>query len=152
MIENINPQPNKRKPGGQPGNRNARKHGMRSRKLTSIESEQLKTRMLLACVEKAADILARRMSFLAAVRQGKSAFVGAGTNPSLKSFADMAGGAKSAVLIEPSRTKGYLNLKINVAIPVPEILASKAEMEDLIHQIKFSPHSTNDSPPAEKSP
>jgi hypothetical protein len=148
MNENINPQPNKRKPGGQPGNCNARKHGLRSRKLTPVESEQLKTRVLLTCVEKTADILARRLAFLTAIRGGKAAFVGTKTNPSVHALADMAGGAETAVSIEPSRAKGYLNIKINVALPVPEILASEARMGDLIHQIKFFPHSTNDSPPA----
>ena len=148
VTENTNPQPLKRKPGGQPGNQNARKHGLRSRKLTPIEHEQLKTRVLLACIEKAAGILSRRLELLAAIRASKAVFVGRETIRLLGAFSGTEAGAKTAILVEPSRMKGYLNLKINVALPVPEILASEAKMEDLIHQIKFFPHSTNGSPPA----
>jgi hypothetical protein len=149
MIENNGKPPVKRKPGGQPGNQNARKHGLRSRKLTPVEREQLKIRVLLACLEKAADVLTLHLTFLTDMRLGKAAFVGNRTNTSPRTFAGIKDGVKPVVMITPSRLKGYLNLKTNVTLPVPEILASEAKMQDLIHQIKFFPHSTNDSPPAD---
>ncbi len=54
-------------------------------------------------------------------------------------MADAAIRMKTTVLIEPSRLNGCLNLKVNVTLPVPEILASEAKMRDLIHKIKISP-------------
>jgi hypothetical protein len=146
MTQDNNSQPVKRKPGGQPGNHNARKHGLRSRKLTPVEREQLNTRIMLDCVEKADGALNRRMAFLTSLRDGKAAFVGKTSNTLVRAMADAVMDAKTAVLIEPSRLKGYLNLKVNITLPVPEILASEAKMQDLIHQIIFFPHSTNDSP------
>ena len=41
MIENDDTLPEKRRPGGQPGNRNARTHGFYSRALTPAQQESL---------------------------------------------------------------------------------------------------------------
>jgi hypothetical protein len=147
MTENIIGMPNKRKPGGQPGNRNAFKHGLRSRKLTTIELEQLKTQILLTALEQAAGLLAHRMSVLHAMRDGKPVFVGDITMLPGFTFAGTKEGIKTFVSIEPSRLKGFINIKTCVTMPVPEILASQAKFTELIHSIKFSPRTTNEFPP-----
>ena len=144
MTENIAPQTDKRKPGGQPGNRNAFKHGLRSRKLTRLEREQLKVRILLIALEQAADQLARRAALLQSLRDGKALFVGAVTKLPGLAFAGTKEGIKTFVSIEPSRTKGLITLKTNVIMPLPEILSSQAKFADLIHQIKFSSRTTNE--------
>jgi len=147
MTENTTTPTVKRKPGGQPGNRNAFKHGLRSRKLTPIEREQFRMQILLTALEQAAGIPATRMSLLDAVRQGKQLFVGDRTIAQGLAIAGTKGRIKMFVSIEPSPTKGLINLKTSVVMPLPEILSSQAKLMDSIHQIKFSPRTTNESPP-----
>jgi len=132
MTENMATPPIKRKPGGQPGNRNAFKHGLRSRKLTPIEREQLRTQILLTALEQAADQLARRAALLQSVRDGKALFVGDITTLPGFSLAGTKEGFKTFVSIEDSRLNGFINLKTCVTMPLPEILSSQAKFMELI--------------------
>ena len=136
-VKRTCPEGTRRKPGGQPGNRNAFKHGLRSRALTPIEREELKARIIHAAVQQAESLLRQKVASYHE-RQEYQGFVGAETTAGGNPPSSVKRVIKAFVLLDPSRVKGFINLKTCVTMPLPEILTSQAKLMESILEMMTS--------------
>jgi len=144
MFENKATLPIKRKRGGQPGNTNAFKHGLRSRALTPAEREELKARIILTAMEQAVSLLRRKIdAFHAPV--ALRPFVGAETAAQGSRPPCLKEGVEAFVLLDRSRLKGFVDLKIHITMPVPEILTSQAKLMESILKMRGISRTNNES-------
>jgi hypothetical protein len=146
MIQYDNSQPVKRKRGGQPGNHNAFKHGLRSRALTLAEREELEYRIMLTVAEKAVSFLRRKIdSFHAPDSPGP--FVGQTANTGEEATPAVKDGFSGFVYLAQSRLKGYLRFKIHMDIPTPGVFPSQIALFDSIHQMRAASANDQRIPP-----
>lgn len=148
MPENLETHIIKRKRGGQPGNLNAFKHGLSCRGLDKLEREELKARIILTALEQAQALMREKITELHAKAQASQAFVVAKTAPANDKPLCVKGAVKAFVLLDRSRLEGFVDLKIHITMPVPEILTSQAKLMESILKMRADSLTNNESPQA----
>ena len=146
MTQDNNTQPVKRKRGGQPGNHNAFKHGLRSRALTPAEREEMEYRIMLTVAEKAVSFLRRKIGSFHVTDESGS-FVGQITDSGEDDPPAVKDDFSGFVYLAQSRLKGYLRFKIHMDIPTPAVFPSQAALFDSIHKMRAASANDQRIPP-----
>jgi hypothetical protein len=149
MRQYDNSQPVKRKRGGQPGNHNAFKHGLRSRALTITEREELEYRIMLTVAEKAVSFLRRKIDSFH-VPPSPCPFVGQVANTGEEATPAVKDDFRGFVYLAQSRLKGYSRFKIHMDISTAAIFPSQMALFDSIHEMRAASANDQRIPPGSR--
>ncbi len=148
MNDKLKP---KRKPGGQPYNRNAWKHGLRSRGATPLELEQERVHLSLLALAEAAKMLIDQWDELQRQRSCgfTKPFVGTRTKISFAGSPGCERGFRPFVSVERSPEHGLIVVTARIDVPTVNLSFDLTHSLDSIREIASFTHSANDSPSSE---